>query len=247
MTHTTPPHRPVIGVTPDHDDALNKYVSYYNYSNAVEKAGGLPFILPYQSDLSLIPQYVDQLDGVLFTGGDDLNPAAWGETRHPHAGAVDPTREAFERALLSEVEKRRMPALGICLGCQLMNVHRGGSLHQFLPEMERTPALEHRVVNKNWSPRHDVTIDRGTILSATMGSTNVRTNSSHKQSVNQIGRGLNVIARAEDGVVEAIDDPTFPLFLGVQWHPERQHDEAEQLALFKLLVEKAREWATGKK
>ena len=135
---------PVIGITVDYNDHLTAYESPYAYAKAVEKAGGLPLLLPYRADVSLIPQYVDLIDGMLFSGGNDLDPQAWGETYHPKTVAIDPLREKFERALMAELEKRRTPTMGICLGSQLMNVYRGGSLNQFLPEMDRPGAIEHR-------------------------------------------------------------------------------------------------------
>src|SRR5207302_8089962 len=123
-------------------------------ATAVEKAGGLPLLLPYRTDVSLIPQIVDLLDGMLFSGGNDLDPALYGETYHPKAQPIDPARQKFELALLAEVERRRVPTLGICLGCQLLNVYRGGSLHQFLPDMARDSTLEHRRLEEE-PPRHD--------------------------------------------------------------------------------------------
>jgi putative glutamine amidotransferase len=116
---------PVIGITIDQHDQPGRYESPVDYAKSVELAGGLPVLLPYQSDLSLIPQYVDLLDGILFSGGDDLDPSVFGQTRHAKAVPIDPLRQKFEMALLAEVERRRMPALGICLGSQLMNVYRG--------------------------------------------------------------------------------------------------------------------------
>src|SRR5205809_4612916 len=112
--------RPVIGITVDYNDKQTCYESPYAYATAVEKAGGLPILIPYKTDLSLIPQYVDLIDGMLFSGGNDLDPGAWGEERNPKTKAIDPDREKFERALMAEVEKRRTPTLGICLGSQLM-------------------------------------------------------------------------------------------------------------------------------
>src|SRR5207302_1151958 len=127
-------------------------------ATAVEKAGGLPLLLPYRTDVSLIPQIVDLLDGMLFSGGNDLDPALYGETYHPKAVPIDPDRQRFELALLAEVERRRMPALGICLGSQLMNVYRGGSLEQFLPDAQRQPSLEHRKTD-DVAPRHAVKVN----------------------------------------------------------------------------------------
>jgi putative glutamine amidotransferase len=232
--------RPVIAITIDGDSENNQqnYESPCRYASAVEKAGGLPLLLPYRTDLSLIPQYVDLIQGILFTGGDDLDPALYGETRHPKAIPIDPARQKFELALLAEVEKRRVPTLGICCGSQLMNVYRGGSLIQFLPDEPNT--LEHRKVGPDLT-RHPVTIDPHSQLAAAIGKTDIEVNTYHKQAVRKIGRGLRVVAAAPDGVIEGFEDPTFPLFAAVQWHPERLYEEPEHLAPFKLLVKKAAE------
>lgn len=233
--------RPIIGITTDYNDKQTQYALPYGYAASVEKAGGLPVLLPYRSNLSLIPAYVDMIGGIVFTGGNDLDPRAWGEEYHPKVVPVDPARERFERALMAEVEKRRLPTLGICFGSQLMNVARGGSMIQFLPEHERAGALEHRKGEdpKKWN-RHTVAIDPESTLGRTIGKREISVNTSHKQGMKNIGRGLRVVATAPDGIVEGIEDPTLPLWVGVQWHPERLHDEPEHLSLFKLLVEKSR-------
>jgi len=238
--------RPIIGITTDYNEKLSGYDSPYGYATSVEKAGGLPLLLPYRADLLLIPQYVDIIDGIVFSGGDDLDPKSWGETYHPKTSPVDPLREKFETALMIEVEKRRMPTLGICMGSQLMNVHRGGSLHQFLPEMDRPSMIEHRKVGdelgrgEDAPNRHAVILEKDSVAAKAIGKIDIISNTSHKQSVNKLGQGLRIIATAPDGVIEGVEDPTMPLFLGVQWHPERLHDQPEHLALFKLLVEKAK-------
>lgn len=229
--------RPVIGVTCDYRDEKPSYALPFAYCEAVERAGGLPLMLPYRVDVSLVGQYADLVDGMLFTGGNDLNPAAWGEAVHPKAVPIDPLRERFERALMAVVEAKRVPTLGICLGSQLMNVHRGGTLSQFIPDL--TEQIEHRRVGTEWNQRHDVLIEPDSVLAEAIATDRVRSNTSHKQAVAKVGKGLRVVAKAPDGVVEAVEDPTFPLWLGVQWHPERQHDEAEHFALFKLLVKRA--------
>jgi putative glutamine amidotransferase len=235
--------RPRIGITIDTHDRPDHYESPMAYAKSVELAGGLPFLLPYRSDLSLIPEFVDALDGILFSGGNDLDPSLYGETYHPKAEPIDPDRQRFELALLEEVERRRMPALGICLGSQLMNVYRGGSLLQFLPEVGRQGPLEHRKVD-GVVPRHGVQLQPESLVAKVLGKREVDANSSHKQSIKQVGRGLRIIGTAPDGVIEGIEDPTLPLFLGVQWHPERLSAEGDHLALFKLLVDKAAESMT---
>lgn len=228
---------PLIGITLD-TGRHGRYALKFEYAAAVEKAGGLAIALPYRTDLSLVPHIVEMLDGILFTGGDDLDPALYGEKWHPQAAPVDPDRQRFELSLLAEAERRRTPTLGICLGAQLMNLHRGGSLFQFLPDLPRENAIEHRKLGDN-ECRHPVHLNKNSILARSLGTTELIANTGHKQSIRQPGRGLCVIATAPDGVIEGIEDPSMPLFLGVQWHPERLHDEPHHLALFQLLVDKA--------
>src|SRR5882724_4034341 len=215
---------PRIGITVDTHDRPDHYESPMAYATSVEKAGGLPLLLAYRMDLSLIPQLVDTLDGMLFSGGNDLDPSVYGEIYHPKAVPIDPARQRFEMALLEEVEKRRMPALGICLGSQLMNVYRGGSLTQFIPEENRAPVIEHRKTD-DIAPRHAVRVEPASLVAQAVGKIDIDANSSHKQAVKRLGRGLRVIGIAPDGVIEGVEDPSYPLFLGVQWHPERLHEE----------------------
>ncbi|HYO11201.1 MAG TPA: gamma-glutamyl-gamma-aminobutyrate hydrolase family protein [Tepidisphaeraceae bacterium] len=234
--------RPVIGITTDHSDTEPRYMSTRNYATAIERAGGLPLLLPYDVDHALIPQYVDLLDGVCFSGGNDMDPAKYGEDCwHPQCTKMDPKRQEFEFALLREVEKRRMPVLGVCFGSQLMNVYRGGSLIQFLPDHPIDNRLEHRNLPDAGPGRHDIRLDLDSQLGRAIGTSEVSVNTYHKQAVRKIGRGLRVIGTAPDGVIEAFEDPTFPLFAAVQWHPERLIDEPEHLAPFKLLVERSAE------
>jgi putative glutamine amidotransferase len=238
--------RPVIGITMDHKDDGSAYVQPFDYARSIEAAGGLPVAIPYKANPALIPHYVDLCDGILFTGGNDLDPALYGEDWHPKAARIDPDRQSFELALLAEVERRRTPCLGVCLGSQIMNVHRGGSLVQFLPDETRDGALEHRKLNDD-ARRHAVKIEPGTILSKTIGAGEIIANTRHKQAVGKLGRGLRAAAHAPDGVIEAIEDPSMPLYLAVQWHPENlAAKQPEHLALFKLLVERAGDQAKSK-
>ncbi len=229
-------NRPVIGVTMDYVDGKPAYYLAFAYAEAIERAGGLPMAIPYRVDRALIPQYVDLCDGLLFTGGNDLDPAAYGEEWHPQAARIEPERQSFEMALLAEVERRRLPTLCVCLGCQLLNVHRGGSLHQFIPDMEGKQ--EHRKVGEMLR-RHPISVKEDSLLAKAIGKTEVSGNSYHKQSVKNAGRGLRVVATAPDGIIEGIEDPSFPMLVGVQWHPERLLDEPEHLAPFRMLVQKA--------
>jgi putative glutamine amidotransferase len=229
--------RPIIGITIDQHNDADKYESPLAYAKAVELAGGLPLLIPYQTDLSLIPQYVYLFDGLLFSGGNDLDPALYGQSWHPKAQPIDPARQKFELALLAEVERRRTPVLGVCLGSQIMNVYRGGSMQQFIPDVSSD--IEHRKVGEMLT-RHEVTLDPNSQIGKAIGKTEISVNTYHKQSADRIGRGLKVVATAPDGVIEGFEDPTFPLFAAVQWHPERLTTEPEHLAPFKLLVDVSR-------
>jgi putative glutamine amidotransferase len=230
--------RPRIGIT---TDTRNEGGAYYqlawDYATSVEKAGGLPLAIPYKTDPSLIPDYVDLFDGILFTGGDDLDPSLYGEEWHPKAARIDPDRQNFELALIAEVEKRRLPMMAICLGCQLLNIYRGGSLTQFIPDLPGK--REHRKVGPELL-RHAVHVEPNSQVGQAIGKTEISANTYHKQAINRVGRGLRVIATAPDGIIEGLEDSSFPLLAAVQWHPEKLHDEQEHLAPFRLLVEKAR-------
>jgi putative glutamine amidotransferase len=234
--------RPRIGITVDHITGKPQYALPFTYAEAIELAGGLPVMIPYRVDVSLIPHYLDQLDGTLLSGGDDLDPTAWGETWHPNAKHIDPCRQRWEMMLLEQVEGRRMPVLGICLGVQLMNVYRGGSLNQFLPDRQDPDALEHRLCD-DWSRRHGVELTPETHVARITGKSQLSVNTSHKQAIARLGRDLIVTAIAPDGVIEGIEDASLPCFFGVQWHAERQCDEADQLKLFEHLIDHAGRYA----
>jgi len=229
--------RPLIGITMDSGERADRYALNCPYAAAVEKAGGLPVALPFRTEPSLAAELVDRLDGILFSGGDDLDPSFFGQELHPKARPIDPARQRFELALLAAAEARRRPILGICLGAQLLNVHRGGSLVQFLPDRPEA-TLEHRKLGRR-EVRHLVKLEPDTLLQRLLGKAEIMANSSHKQAIDRLGKDLRIIARAEDGVIEGVEDPGFPLFLGIQWHPERLQEEEDHLAVFKLLVAKA--------
>lgn len=233
-----PIQRPLIGITTDYNDKKTQYALNYSYAQAVERAGGLPVMLPYRVPVTLIPDYLARIDGFILAGGDDLDPASYGETFHPKASPVDPPRQQFELALVDALDRAQTPVLGICLGHQLVNVHRGGSLHQFLPDLSRNQAIEHRRL-EDWGRRHSVTINPTSRLATIMGRTITETNTSHKQAVNSVGRNLIVTAHSPDGVIEAAEDPNHPFLVTVQWHPERMIDSPEHLNLFRALVETA--------
>ncbi len=227
---------PLIGITPDSDEVHDKraYFVYRSYADAVEKYGGIPVLLTYTSG---VKELADWMDGLVITGGNfDIPPAMYGE--EPLARLREmPERTAFESALYLESLKRRLPVLGICGGCQLINVVAGGSLYQDIAHQSR-PRGGHPVDHARGT--HRIAVGPHTTLAQVLKRTRALTNTSHHQAVKDAGRGVVVSAHASDGVPEAIELNEFPNVLGVQWHPERMG--AGMLSIYGWLVARAREY-----
>jgi len=208
------------------------------YMRAIERAGGLPVALPPLKNENVDP-LLDQLSGLLLTGGPDLDPACYGAEPHPELGPIDHDVDVFEVALCRQADRRGMPILGICRGAQVLNVARQGSLIQHLPEILSSGAIEHRQVEPGDRTTHVVQVAPDSGLAQTTGGGPVDVNSFHHQAIDRLGLGLRAVAWAQDGVIEAIEadeEQGGHFVLGVQWHAETLIEEAEQLALFERLV-----------
>jgi putative glutamine amidotransferase len=233
--------QPVIGLTLDHEPPggysnFPWYAIRENYCNAVRRAGGLPILLPHDPDAA--EAYLDQIDGLIVTGGGfDIDPALFGAAaRHPTVTTKD-RRTAFEWAITRGVLSRAMPVLGICGGQQLLNVVLGGTLIQHIPD-EVPDCLPHRQPNPRNEPGHTVRVVTCTLLHQITGVASLGVNSAHHQAVKEAGIGVVIDAIAEDGVVEGIEDPRRRFCLGVQWHPEFAISEADR-RIFRAFVEVA--------
>lgn len=228
--------RPLIGVTAEwtevslHGWTTPHHVSHRAYVESVDRAGGFAVVVPLV-DPGRIPGYLDQLDGLVVSGGIDIDPAAYGADRLPVCQASQPERDEFERQLWLEIIQRDFPTLGICRGVQSLNVACGGTLLQDLPAHGVHPEPE--------AETHLVTIEPGSGLAALVGADTLATNSWHHQGVDELGSGLRVTGRAPDGVVEAIEVEAAPGVLTVQWHPELVNDRPAHLQFFTDLVERA--------
>ncbi len=235
--------RPRIGVTSWHHKDLEETWEYVrdNYTRSVYRAGGLPIIFPMSStEDTVLDEYLANVDGVLFTGGEDVHPKHYGEAVRPLCDKIDPERDDFELGLARRALERRIPTFGICRGLQLLNVACGGTLYQDLSERPGTRP-EHRTKREERAQlRHGVRILPDTRLREIIGSEEVKVTSTHHQLINRLGNGLRVAALGDDGIIEGIERPDHPFFLAVQWHPERMADHhPDQFALFQALVRSA--------
>jgi putative glutamine amidotransferase len=230
--------RPRIGLTLDADEAARRYALEASYVHAVLAAGGLPILLPH--DPAALAAYLALLDGLVVTGGAfDVPPELYGEARREVCGALKPERTRFEKDLLEAALVARVPVLGVCGGMQLLNVVRGGTLHQDLAA--DAGIRGHEQAPPKDVPSHAVAIGPGTLLASLVGAAPLPANSTHHQAVKEPGAGVLVSGRAPDGVVEAIELPDHPFALGVQWHPEAAvRHEPRHAALYRGLIEAAR-------
>ena len=234
--------RPVVGITSYAQDAhwgvwhLPAVLVPLAYVDAVERAGGRAVVIPpAERD---IEQTLDTLDGIVFSGGADVDPARYGAEAHPETDVPQTRRDAGEMALLRAALERDMPTLAICRGFQLLNVVRGGDLVQHLPE--KLGSDDHKRVPGEFAV-HPVEIKEGSRLGAIVGATSDVT-SHHHQALGRVGEGLVETAWAADGTLEAVEDPSLRFAVGVQWHPEAGQDAA----LFEALVEQARAYRAGR-
>ncbi len=199
----------------------------WNYAEAVEREGAAPILLPPNADPADVLPLVD---GLLVPGGDDIDPRLWGERRHEKTSLIDPARFESDRAYVLRAPKE-LPILGICYGCQLLNVVAGGTLHQHVPDV-----VGHGEHSGGTMQTYDVV--PGTRLHGILGDT-AEGRSYHHQAIRDLAEGFVVSARHEDGTVEAIESARHPFRLGIQWHPERTLGSPTSDRLFRAFVEQA--------
>ncbi len=238
--------RPIIGLTTYLDQAQSGIWNVragflpVGYFQGVTLAGGIAVLLPPQpADSAIAARVLDSVDGLVITGGKDLDPATYGQPPHPNADEPGPDRDAWEFALLREALNRTLPVLGICRGAQVLNVALGGTLHQHLPDVIGHGG--HRVGNAVFATLPVRTVP-GTRLAALIGES-ADAKCYHHQGIAELGAGLVVSGWDADGVIEAIERPGPGFVLAVQWHPEESLDD---LRLFAAVVDAARSHAADK-
>ncbi len=234
--------RPVIGITTYVTPARWSYwdaevaLVPAAYVRAVDRAGGRPLLVPPSEDG--IEETLDSVAGLLFSGGSDLDPDLYDQESHEETFGVAPERDRAELALLEAALARDMPVLAVCRGSQVLNVARGGDLVQHLPDVVGDEKHKH---TPGTFADHDVTLEQGTRLAALLGE-HAPVKSHHHQGFGRVGRGLRVAAHAEDGTVEAVEDPSQRFALGVLWHPEA----GEDMKLFEELVRQACDYRSSR-
>ena len=235
--------RPVIGITAYAEPSVRwgvwdvpAAVIPLAYVQMIEAAGGRALLVPPSEDG--IDETLDALDGVLFSGGSDIDPSEYGQDVHPETNGTRPDRDRGELALLRAALERDMPVLAVCRGSQVLNVARGGDLVQHLPEVVGDEKHKH---TPGVFADHEVDVKDGTRLASLLGE-RAPVKSHHHQGFGQVGDGLVEAAWAEDGTLEALEDPSKRFAVGVLWHPE----EGEDAALFSALVDEARAFRDAK-
>jgi putative glutamine amidotransferase len=221
------------GEPPQHEMALG-----LTYLRAIEAAGGMPVVIP-PLDLPLIEPLLDRLSGICLSGGPDVHPDAYGAKPDENLGETEPDLDRFELAIASAADVREIPLLAICRGEQALNIVRGGTLIQHLPDVHDGQPIKHRQSIPGTQPSHDISIDAGSRLAATIGTEELAVNSFHHQAIDRLGRGLTAVAWADDGTIEAVEDRSRPFLIGVQWHAELLVHRREELSLFTAFVEAA--------
>jgi len=210
--------KPVIGITTDvRQDGEN--ILKNTYVQAVIRAGGLPMIVPVGLEED-VEQLIEMFDGLLLSGGNDINPMLFNEEPHEYLGVVSPSRDSSELELARRMLKTGKPILGICRGIQVLNVAVGGTLYQDLYKQNDSPILQHIQKAPNTHCSHYVQLDKGSLLESIAGSERIQVNSYHHQSLKEVPSDFKVTAVASDGIVEAIESTDEQFVLGVQWHPE---------------------------
>lgn len=235
--------RPIIGITPDLVQNCEKYTyaafPWYalrkNYTDAIIAAGGVPLLLPYQTDT--INQLMELVDGVVIPGGDeDIHPKFYEPEYAEDVVISNEERDNFEILVLKKALEKDIPILGICRGMQLLNIIFKGTLIKHIPDYIETVINHEQPPPKN-IVSHSTNIEANTRLAVmTKGKLQAMVNSAHHQAVKQVGNDLIISAKAEDGIIEAIESTKHKFVIGVQWHPEYLKDNGVDLELFKELV-----------
>ena len=233
---------PIIGITSNQNSNTygQRYIQLMQaYVDAIAQAGGVPVVIPSSLSSGGWEELYSRLDGILFSGGGDISLERFEGDPHPRIDDVEPARDSVELSLLHAAAAGGKPFLGICRGCQLINVGLGGTLYTHLPD-QLPGALDHSYPgNLRTVLVHEVQIEEGTLVANVLDQPIVKVNSHHHQGLKDIAPDFRVAGRAPDGLVEAVELPEHPFGLAVQWHPEWLTDQQPTRNLFRRFVQAA--------
>ena len=238
-------NKPLIGISLGWSETKNSVNN--TYVNSVLMNGGVPYLIPVTDNVEVLRQIVAQLDGIIFTGGEDFAPAYFGEEEHEHLGEVNVTRDTYDLTLFKLASDRNIPTLGICRGLQLINVGMGGTLYQDLPS-EKPSDINHRQSEAGTVATHSVSVVEGSLMHQILGQKEVQVNTFHHQAIEKLAPGLKIVGWANDSVPEMIEAYPHRQIIGTQFHPEIFTNAGNELMgkLFKFLIGKAETFQKAK-
>ena len=239
---------PVIGVSAMHRADGGSFVPG-TYLDAVKQTGAVPVVIPVTTDVDALRRIVSKIDGLILTGGDDVDPRYYKEDHQTPTLEIDSVRDIFDLTLIKLATDRNVPVLGICRGLQLINVAFGGTLYQDIPSQYESSSINHKPTTPRGEGVHAVAIEKGSTLSGILdGRTDLFTNSYHHQSVKMPAQGFVVTAKSPDGIVEAMEAYSHRKVLAVQWHPEAQVQAGDsvQASIFRFIMKEAETYRRAK-
>ena len=238
-------NKPLIGISLGYSPTKNSVNN--TYVNSILMNGGVPYLIPVTDDVEVLRQVVAQLDGIVFTGGEDFAPAYFGEEEHEHLGEVNVNRDTYDLTLFKLASDRNIPTLGICRGLQLINVGMGGTLYQDLPS-QKPSDINHRQEEAGTVATHSVSVVEGSLMHQILGEKEIQVNTFHHQAIKKLAPGLKIVGWANDSVPEMIEAyPNRPI-LGTQFHPEifTANGDKRLGKLFQFLIGKAETFQKAK-
>lgn len=216
--------RPLIGVVPGMELNEKHYKITKNNMLAIEQAGGIPLVVPYLTNSSMIDELIDRIDGLFLTGGDDIDPIYFNEEPHLNLGPFIPERDAFEMKITREILAKDKPVFGVCKGAQMLNLAADGDMYQDIHGQLKGELIQHRQKAANYVPIHAVELMKGSLIYRLAEEKTIRVNSYHHQANRKPGKHFIISGKARDGVVEVVESTVHRFALGVQWHPEHMKD-----------------------
>lgn len=234
---------PIVGILPGYaaPDLSRKFApsgrivfSDLNYTDSVEDAGGIPFLIPYTMNNDHLERVADRIDGLVMIGGVDVHPKRYGQELEPTEQLPVEERDEFEFRFLDAFLKREKPILAICRGFQVLNIKLGGTLVQDIPS--KIGSVHHLQSPGTQSIAHQVSLAENSLIHRILDETLIDVNSFHHQTIDKLGDGLRVVGKSEEGLIEVFELDSHPYLLAVQWHPERMRNSEQQRLLFKDFV-----------